>query len=150
MSEDNEYNGGPVNGRIPKHLRRTTGWKPVFFSTRPAAVSYQNDSENWREVDHSGRQPYFHGPIHVKTAEIAEYLSHTTGVPFFQVARPGNERAKTMMRIMNLTEEERHAEIEGVLAEDYQHDHAISFDPKKLERMGDQIPQYHWFRRDAV
>jgi len=143
MSGDNGYNGGPVEVR-------QRGWY--------SRISKRNHEQilglRCRGVDHSGRQPYSHGPVHVKTAEIAEYLnSHTSGVLFFRAARAQTEKAQTvldLMRIMNLTEEERHAEIEGVLAEDYQPDRAISIDPKKLEHtLDNQRPQYHWFRRDA-
>jgi len=136
MSEDNGYNGGSVNGRTPNHLIRTSGRKPLFFSTRQAAIAYHIDRKNQRKADH------------VKTAERAEYLNgHTSGVPFFQAATPGNERAKNLLRIMNLTEEERHEEIEGVLPKDYQQGHEITVDPKELEHnVDDQRQPYKWLR----
>jgi len=131
MSGDNGYNGGPV--KVRPH-----GW----YSRISKRKHEQRLDSRCRTVDHSGIQPYFNGPVHVKTTEIAEYLNdHTSGVPFFKAARAENEGAQTLLHQMKL------AEIERVLSQDYQPDQAVIVDPKELEHnIDDQRKPYLWLR----
>lgn len=133
MSEDNGYNGGPV--KVRPH-----GW----YSRISKRKHEQRLDSRCRTVDHSGIQPYFNGPVHVKTAEITEYLNdHTSGVPFFKAARAENEGAQALLHQMKL------AEIERVLSQDYQPDQAIIVDPKELEHNIDDQRKPHLWLRDA-
>ena len=118
MSEDKGYNGGPV--KVRPH-----GW----YSRISKRKHEQRLDSRCRTVYHSSIQPYFNGPVHVKTAEITEYLKgHTSGIPFFRAARAQNDGAQALLYYMKTIE------IERILAQDYQPDKAVSIDPTILDR----------------